>query len=225
MCFLRVEAIAEKSSIESQVDFHSLRHSLSKLQEASSRLDKEKAHACWQLKKALWKFRHRRAIRHKFRRMYCKVRHWFGKECHEKHRHEHKHDVIPLVLPNPVQGLEHVKVKPRIGRLPGWIKEQREQVIGHDVSHRHSGYKLGLGGCRHGLKEVIRAAKHVRDVNKRLSKFEQGFISEDGIKDREWYRHLGVAPGKWLGVCWFLVGFDIFDSSVSQVMALQLFPL
>jgi N-acetylated-alpha-linked acidic dipeptidase len=29
------------------------------------------------------------------------------------------------------------------------------------------------------------------------------FISEDGIKDREWYRHLGVAPGRWLGVFQF----------------------
>ena len=36
-------------------------------------------------------------------------------------------------------------------------------------------------------------------VNKKLIAFERGFISEDGIKDREWYRHLGVAPGKWLG--------------------------
>jgi hypothetical protein len=27
------------------------------------------------------------------------------------------------------------------------------------------------------------------------------FIHPAGIKDREWYRHLGVAPGKWLGKC------------------------
>jgi N-acetylated-alpha-linked acidic dipeptidase len=33
-----------------------------------------------------------------------------------------------------------------------------------------------------------------------LTEFQ--FISEDGIKDREWYRHLGVAPGKWLGKHW-----------------------
>lgn len=194
--FLRVEGLAEKSSIKSKIDFRKLRHSLSELREASLRLDEEKFRAHWRLKKALWKLRHRRVIRHKLRKVYCKVRRWFGKECHSKHRHEDGHNVIPLAPPGPIRVNEHVKFKRRIGRLPGWIEEQG----GH---HRGSGHKPGHGHCGHSRKEVIRAAKHVHDINKRLSKFEQGFISEDGIKDREWYRHLGVAPGKWLGACWF----------------------
>ena len=49
------------------------------------------------------------------------------------------------------------------------------------------------------VREVIEALKRVRRINKMLTSFERGFISEGGIKDREWYRHLGVAPGKWLG--------------------------
>lgn len=49
------------------------------------------------------------------------------------------------------------------------------------------------------LRRVFKAAQAVRRVNLKLSGFEAGFISERGIKDREWYRHLGVAPGKWLG--------------------------
>jgi hypothetical protein len=28
---------------------------------------------------------------------------------------------------------------------------------------------------------------------------EHRFLSEQGIKDREWYKHKGTAPGKWLG--------------------------
>jgi len=48
-------------------------------------------------------------------------------------------------------------------------------------------------------KKFLKARKAVVSVNRRLRLFEQGFISEGGIKDREWYRHLGVAPGKWLG--------------------------
>jgi len=51
------------------------------------------------------------------------------------------------------------------------------------------------------LCKLIRAAKRLVAANKKLIMFERGFISEDGIKDREWYRHLGVAPGKWLGMC------------------------
>jgi N-acetylated-alpha-linked acidic dipeptidase len=59
-----------------------------------------------------------------------------------------------------------------------------------DISSRH--HKRHWG-------KFVKAAKRVHEVNKKLIAFELGFISEDGIKDREWYRHLGVAPGKWLG--------------------------
>ena len=204
--FPRVEDLADKSSIKSKVDFHKLRNSLSELREASLRLDEERVYAYWQLKKALWKLHHRRAIRHWFRRTYCKVRRWFGKKCHPKHGHGHKH-------------------KQRIGRFPRWIEEQGEQGSGHRGSHHRSGHNLGHGHCDHGRKEVALAAKHVRDVNNRLSKFEQGFISEDGIKDREWYRHLGVAPGKWLGPCWFHIRLVWCLMIFPQVTALQPFPL
>ncbi|KAF5340153.1 hypothetical protein D9758_016846 [Tetrapyrgos nigripes] len=49
------------------------------------------------------------------------------------------------------------------------------------------------------IREFLKAAKRVSKANKKLMVFERGFISEEGIPDREWYRHLGVAPGKWLG--------------------------
>jgi len=49
------------------------------------------------------------------------------------------------------------------------------------------------------LRKVIKAVRAVRGVNAKLARFETGFIHEAGIKDREWYRHLGVSPGKWLG--------------------------
>lgn len=49
------------------------------------------------------------------------------------------------------------------------------------------------------FKKLKKAVKRVRAVNKKLVAFERGLISEEGIKDREWYKHLGVAPGKWLG--------------------------
>jgi len=49
------------------------------------------------------------------------------------------------------------------------------------------------------LKKLIKAAKRVSSANRKIISFERGFISEHGIKEREWYKHLGVAPGKWLG--------------------------
>ena len=45
----------------------------------------------------------------------------------------------------------------------------------------------------------MKAIERVQAVNHKLIAFERGFISKEGIKDREWYKHLGVAPGKWLG--------------------------
>lgn len=41
--------------------------------------------------------------------------------------------------------------------------------------------------------------KQVALVNAKLRKFESGFLHKNGIPDREWYKHLVVAPGKWLG--------------------------
>ncbi|KDQ64377.1 hypothetical protein JAAARDRAFT_27999 [Jaapia argillacea MUCL 33604] len=74
------------------------------------------------------------------------------------------------------------------------VHEQRDlHHIGHHPHHSHShGHKLPWRRFR-------KAAKRIQTINKKLSSFEKGFISQDGIKDREWYKHLGVAPGKWLG--------------------------
>ncbi|KAL4081569.1 hypothetical protein V8B97DRAFT_1923813 [Scleroderma yunnanense] len=48
-------------------------------------------------------------------------------------------------------------------------------------------------------KKLLKAIERVQTVNKKLISFERGFISPEGIEGREWYKHLGVAPGRWLG--------------------------
>ena len=40
---------------------------------------------------------------------------------------------------------------------------------------------------------------HASRANKKLIPFERGFTSEEGTKERGWYKQLGVAPRKWLG--------------------------
>ncbi|KAH9850769.1 Zn-dependent exopeptidase [Lenzites betulinus] len=67
----------------------------------------------------------------------------------------------------------------------------------------------GLACWREKLAEVVLgspkrrqlfwATWHVRRVNEKLVRFERGFISEEGLEGRGWHKHLGVAPGKWLG--------------------------
>jgi len=41
--------------------------------------------------------------------------------------------------------------------------------------------------------------ERVRDVNERLQRVEQAFLDPEGLAQRPWFRHLGVAPGRWLG--------------------------
>ena len=71
----------------------------------------------------------------------------------------------------------------------------------------HSGYKARSNLLPHpgkAVNDLKKLAKCIQTVNAKSSAFERGFISAEGIKDREWYKHLAVAPGKWLGSCSFL---------------------
>ncbi|KAI9486684.1 MAG: hypothetical protein EXX96DRAFT_550094 [Benjaminiella poitrasii] len=42
-------------------------------------------------------------------------------------------------------------------------------------------------------------AKRVEKMNERLTAFERGFIDLEGIKGREWFKHVVYAPGLWTG--------------------------
>lgn len=64
----------------------------------------------------------------------------------------------------------------------------------HGRKHRHN-----KKGREKWCKTLLHALHRVHDTNVKLRSFERGLISKDGIKDREWCKHLGVGPGKWLG--------------------------
>ncbi|GMK59448.1 hypothetical protein CspeluHIS016_0800540 [Cutaneotrichosporon spelunceum] len=51
-------------------------------------------------------------------------------------------------------------------------------------------------GCGREVRKILAA---IRRVNRKLRDFEKGFLAPEGIRGREWYRHKGTAPGKWLG--------------------------
>jgi len=117
---------------------------------------------------------------------------------------------------------------PRLGKPAVWSRERgvHGQGLGDDQVNVADGRwpipKLPLPHWpprepRRLPHKLIKAAKVVRKINKKLASFERGFIHEDGIKDREWYRHIGVAPGKWLGKIWLFRRqipnpFDLFFS-------------
>ncbi|WVQ72430.1 hypothetical protein IAR50_001982 [Cryptococcus sp. DSM 104548] len=76
--------------------------------------------------------------------------------------------------------------------MPTW-DEQADQALPH---HPRLPFPLPTPGRIHKIKEVL---EEIRVINKKLQHFELDFISENGIKEREWYRHKGTAPGLWLG--------------------------
>lgn len=200
----RVESISEKGEFDA--DFSDLRSGIKKLQKASTALDEEKVDAEKELRKIIRKLR---KPYHKHGGLFCKLpkalrkflkNHGIGKhkkcQC-SKHSSEDNGDIH--IHKNERQ------LKPRVGRYPAWRKEQLEKELGNE---EHVNLLTPPGNRKphppiHAkpelIKKLIKAAKRVRKVNQKLVTFERGFISEEGIKDREWYRHLGVAPGKWLG--------------------------
>jgi hypothetical protein len=77
---------------------------------------------------------------------------------------------------------------------------------------------LRLRVNRYPSRRFVKAVKRVRVINQKLAAFERGFISEGGIPEREWYRHLGVAPGKWLGEPFALIMKSLTRSHLRQGM-------
>jgi N-acetylated-alpha-linked acidic dipeptidase len=183
----RVEGLAAASS--ANINFAPLRASIRSLQFASLKLDTEKRVAERVLRGHLRKWR--------------------------KHQRKHKRTNGCL--------------KRIISRLNNLFTDESDEVAESTPQFADGKHQLGLGsapdfglGDDHEVDivaqnwprlplprkpkdphclppKLIKALKVVRKINQKLVSFERGFIHEDGIKDREWYRHLGVAPGKWLG--------------------------
>jgi N-acetylated-alpha-linked acidic dipeptidase len=113
------------------------------------------------------------------------------------------------------------KVRSWIKRVYG-VRDGEESEEGRKwrlskPKRERNGHCRGSGsGRKHLPPKFVKAIKDVQRVNKKLSSFERGFISEEGIKGREWYKHLGVAPGKWLGL-----SFRIFSSTIRALMLIS----
>jgi N-acetylated-alpha-linked acidic dipeptidase len=193
----RVESIVASSSLD--MDLSSLRQSIQSLQASSLELDAEKHKAEHELKKMIKKWRRRHSRRMEFRRharkIACRIVKFFGLGSCKCHYHGRQPSVATV---------GGQLVRPRVGRLVGWLQEQRERKegrlgYGYELVRYRTDLSLISTLHRYPSRRFIKAVKRVRAVNQKLVAFERGFISEGGIPEREWYRHLGVAPGKWLG--------------------------
>ena len=104
----------------------------------------------------------------------------------EKKAHEHEVDVD---LSSVYRGIQEVqKAAVSIDAWRAKLVREIQKMLGHP--------HVGGRGQRRKLRKLL---GEVRELNRRVRKFESGFIDPAGLAGRPWYKHLGVAPGRWLG--------------------------
>ncbi|KAA1466608.1 Zn-dependent exopeptidase [Dentipellis sp. KUC8613] len=191
-----VEALASQSAVAPNLA--PLRASIKALQFASLKLDHEKFYAEEYLKRLIRRWRRWHHCKKTIKKFGMKVKNVLGLKKAEEEVHSKE-----ILMPEYVAA-NGQRIRPRVGRYPAWLKEQEEKAKEEaawppHLPHPHLPHPHWPRPPKGPGRKILRAVKHIREINKKLSTFESGFIHEGGIKDREWYKHLGVAPGKWLG--------------------------
>ncbi|KAF7291015.1 Zn-dependent exopeptidase [Mycena chlorophos] len=218
-----VEKLALTAEVD--VDFTPLRKSINALQAASHSLDFEKAAAEKELRRIIHRLvRRKRTIKKKIHRVVCKIKKALGRPCHggedeEVRRHGYGHgrwfggENKCHAVKHDEAAEEGKQLRSRHYRQSGanWAGHVHPHgsfnptilsVLALDETADDAAYAEALGVPKlpkWPLAKLRKVAKRIRAVNQKLVSFERGFISEEGIPDREWYKHLVVAPGKWLG--------------------------
>jgi len=215
----KVESLIPKPSVSRSPDFATLRTSISKLQSASAKLDAEKEDAEKTFKHLLNKlppFPHRKGPCKRRSGFFNRAANWI-KSVFGVSPESYGHEGNQLGLKARDTWEEYLDYEPDVGgeshspwtgqppqpqhERPAFPSDLPHPPPGphnpHD--HPHPPHYPPHFPHKFPIHKFIKAAKRVAKANKKLIDFERGFISEGGIKDREWYKHLGVAPGKWLG--------------------------
>ncbi|KAJ3753899.1 hypothetical protein EV360DRAFT_52645, partial [Lentinula raphanica] len=194
----RVESLLPTIAVEDGVSltraFSTLRQHISRLQEASVLLDIEKVEAEEHFKELLSKMPSfpTSNVRCGSRNTFAyRLKKWIKGIFGVQYEHQELFAIHSWedLLANHDSDEEEIKA------IAGWLQNRL---------HRASALRGPFASLPKlpsppPVLDFIRAAKRVSRANHKLFSFERGFIDESGIKGREWYKHLGVAPGKWLG--------------------------
>ncbi|KAJ3537181.1 hypothetical protein NMY22_g5696 [Coprinellus aureogranulatus] len=207
----QVQDLAKEASLD--VSFSDLRESIQTLHNASLALDKEKIKAEKKLKKIIEKWRKKREKGSALERARYRARELRRKLHVRRQRAKRRAREICAKVACYVQSIlgQEVNCSLQKVELTSMIVPDSEDYEAHMLAV-HAGFEGCYGAWsladatgdgkhrrKFPLKKIKKAVKRIQAVNKKLIAFERGFISKDGIKDREWFKHLAVAPGKWLG--------------------------
>ena len=86
----------------------------------------------------------------------------------------------------------------RVARVAACVSRAVEDASA-ELKDAIAAYHSPRSRCMNRSSRVLPVLADIRRLNRHLMSFEQGFIDKQGLSGREWYRHLGVAPGRWLG--------------------------
>lgn len=192
--FLSVENLAFTASLA--VNFESLRASIKSLQNASVALEEEKLDVQKDLRKLLKKWKKQnsklRRLKKKARKVLCRIKKALGKKCARSHKGDKCSEASADWNANSKWDIStDIEVGMLLHEDPdGDLKLAKLEPFDLSEQYRH----------KFPIAKLRKVVKRIREANKKSAAIEKGFISEDGIKDREWYKHLAVAPGKWLGI-------------------------
>ena len=115
---------------------------------------------------------------------------------------------LPLSLTDTAQALvthlaslENVARDANVRLAPTWLQRLADAIerLGQGarrLAAEQAALAKRLDAPDGDLAPTLRA---VHAINERLQSWEQGWLDARGLRQRTWYRHLGVAPGRWLG--------------------------
>ncbi|KAF7978073.1 hypothetical protein HWV62_1721 [Athelia sp. TMB] len=206
------EAIISPSMLlEHVLDFSRLRTAINQLVDASEELDEEKGEADSHFRDLLYALV-RPHMRHRdtWRRIKRGVSYWFNAlfcvgGCGTESRKQHEKMERDQLMRDTGYWVEVAFKSADVEEgLSAHVDRLRGLAAPRLTNTRGDGDGFMDNDCDHDLnsepvRKLIKAAKRVRRANRKLVAFERGFINEEGLPGREWYKHLGVAPGYWLG--------------------------
>ena len=154
------------SALSIALDVTELRKSIGRVQTASLALDKDKDQAEKHLKLLLHEFARRR---------------W---RCRQS---------IFRRAAVYIEGLSNIQTS---YWWDAFCAREGPGILDPVVWNSHAAAADTLKALPRRIRELIQAIRRVQNANRRLTAFERGLISEEGLKGKQWFRHLVLGPGK-----------------------------